>query len=699
MMLSLAAAALFPQTIFAQTDTTVVGTYRYAGPFSTPKPYITDAKDAAGKEYEATEAAMATAISADAIKGAATVIQLPSKSDQPQLHLAGFDVTNQGFAKVDVIYEGPGNHQILLDGQPLNGTSTKLDPGTHSFAIKYLTDTTSCDPLKVSLATASDIKVGCDGPRFFSLDLNTRGIGCSGASLSPSGKYYSVACYFVRDDGKRDSYIEIRETASGKLMSRIDKYAEWMPSSDRYQYSEAGADGQRIVCIDAASNEKTILATNIPEGPYVISPTEDFAIFMLETEGPAEGDVHQILTPDDRQPGWRNRTYLAKLDFATGTLCRLTFGHRNAFLNDICSDGSRIVFATDAYDLSKRPTSTLSLLLMDLKSMSVDTLALNDGFIRGAAFSPDGRKLAVVGSPESFDHVGQNLPEGRIPNMYDLQLFTMDIATKAVKPLTRDFAPSVSSVEWSAFDGKLYLTAEDKDCVNLFRIDPETAKTERLDNKEDNVRSISLSKKTAQLLYTGQSLCSGDRAWLYDCKKGKNTLVADFSAEHLNGVQMGEGGEYEVTSSRGDLINGFYVLPPDFDPAKKYPMLVHYYGGCSPSARYSIGSYSPQYYAAQGYVFYVVNPSGAAGFGQEFASRHVNTAGQGVAEDIIEGVEHFCNDHPFVDTKHIGCFSASYGGFMTQLLLTKSDMFAAGISHAGISDHTSYWGEGYWGYS
>ena len=162
---------------------------------------------------------------------------------------------------------------------------------------------------------------------------------------------------------------------------------------------------------------------------------------------------------------------------------------------------------------------------------------------------------------------------------------------------------------------------------------------------------------------------------------------------------MGEGGEYEFTSSRGDLINGFYVLPPDFDSTKKYPLLVHYYGGCSPSARYAIGSYSPQYYAAQGYVFYVINPSGAAGFGQEFASRHVNTAGQGVAEDILEGVERFCKDHPFVDTKHIGCFSASYGGFMTQLLLTKSDMFAAGISHAGISDHTSYWGEGYWGYS
>ena len=69
-----------------------------------------------------------------------------------------------------------------------------------------------------------------------------------------------------------------------------------------------------------------------------------------------------------------------------------------------------------------------------------------------------------------------------------------------------------------------------------------------------------------------------------------------------------------------------------------------------------------------------------------------------MAEDIIETTRRLVAN-PWVDADRIGCVSASYGGFMTQLLLTKTDMFAAGISHAGISDHTSYWGEGYWGYT
>ena len=57
----------------------------------------------------------------------------------------------------------------------------------------------------------------------------------------------------------------------------------------------------------------------------------------------------------------------------------------------------------------------------------------------------------------------------------------------------------------------------------------------------------------------------------------------------------------------------------------------------------------------------------------------------------------FCAEHPFVDAKKIGCIGASYGGFMTMYLQTRTDIFAAAVAHAGISDITSYWGEGMWG--
>ena len=179
----------------------------------------------------------------------------------------------------------------------------------------------------------------------------------------------------------------------------------------------------------------------------------------------------------------------------------------------------------------------------------------------------------------------------------------------------------------------------------------------------------------------------------------KTTLKEDLSAKTLAHIKLGECKEWNFVNSNGDTIYGRYYLPPSFDPNRKYPLIVNYYGGCSPTERAFETRYPHHAYAALGYVVYVVEPSGATGFGQEFSARHVNTAGEGPAQDIIEGTQQFCKEHKFVNDKKIGCIGASYGGFMTQYLQTKTDIFAAAISHAGISDHTSYWGEGYWGYS
>ena len=127
-------------------------------------------------------------------------------------------------------------------------------------------------------------------------------------------------------------------------------------------------------------------------------------------------------------------------------------------------------------------------------------------------------------------------------------------------------------------------------------------------------------------------------------------------------------------------------------------MIVYYYGGTTPTTRGISNPYCAQLFASRDYVVYVIQPSGTIGFGQEFSARHVNAWGKRTADDIIEGTKQFCKEHPFVDEKKIGCLGASYGGFMTQYLQTQTDIFAAAVSHAGISDVTSYWGEGYWGY-
>jgi dipeptidyl aminopeptidase/acylaminoacyl peptidase len=157
--------------------------------------------------------------------------------------------------------------------------------------------------------------------------------------------------------------------------------------------------------------------------------------------------------------------------------------------------------------------------------------------------------------------------------------------------------------------------------------------------------------------------------------------------------------DWTFISGDGSQIEGRYYLPYRYDASQKYPLIVYYYGGTSPTSRIFESTYPLQTYAALGYVVLTMQPSGTTGYGQEFAARHVNAWGQVTAQEIIDGTRKFCGEHAFVDSARIGCIGASYGGFMTQYLLTQTGLFAAAISHAGISSIASYWGEGYWGYA
>ncbi|MDE6510904.1 MAG: prolyl oligopeptidase family serine peptidase, partial [Muribaculaceae bacterium] len=456
-----------------------------------------------------------------------------------------------------------------------------------------------------------------------------------------------------------------------------------------------------IVAVDAATGAETAAVRSVPDASGLeFTPDGRYLIMSLVQKGRQEDPaVYQVLEPEDRQPGWRDRNGIAIYDLAAGVAAPVTFGNRNVVLHDISPDSRHLLLSVAESRLSKRPTTLFSLYSLNLDTMQADTLVSKDGFIGSATYSPDGRQVLLSGSPEALDGIGKNLPADRIPSMTDQQLYIIDLATGEARPMTRDFNPSVGSFRWSRADGRIYFTAEDRDESGLFRLDPKTGKIARISLPEEMVTGFSVPDAGGVMAWYGESASSPSSLYLLDTAKMLSTRLETPKEEMLADVELGRCEAWDFVNSRGDTICGRFYLPPDFDPSVKYPMIVNYYGGCSPIERTFESRYPHHAYAAQGYVVYVIEPSGATGFGQEFSSRHVNTAGKGVADDIIEGTKEFCRQHPWVDEKKIGCIGASYGGFMTQYLQTVTDIFAAAISHAGISDHTSYWGEGYWGYS
>lgn len=557
-----------------------------------------------------------------------------------------------------------------------------------------------CQTVKEKEFEQTGLRVDPDMKRRLSLHETAFGARVSSVSMSPDGRYLLMRTSESWGPNKSRTNGEVLETASGrKILHRLPAAAAWMPSGSRLYYTVASERGHALVVLDPATGTETIVADNIPEGGFRWSPDERHLIYNRSDRGEkSEGPLRRLVTPDDRIPGSRDRSYPAVYDLATGGTMRLAYGHNSVHVNDISPDGSRLLCSASREDITKRPFSLKTLLEIDMTTGRADTLVCDDAFVNRALYSPDGGKVLVLGSPEAFGGIGRNcqLP---IPNSYDIQAFILDRTDRSVKPLTVDFDPSIESAVWSR-DGYIYMNVTDKDCRHIYRCDPGKGTFTMLDLRQDVITQFSLAKESPRTAaYVGGGYESSGAAYLYDMKSGRSTLLADPMAAILDDIELGHTEPWSFTAADGTLIEGTMCLPPDFDPERKYPLIVYYYGGTTPTTRGITSPYSPQLFASRDYVVYVIQPSGAIGFGQEFSARHVNAWGDYTADEIIEGTKRFCQEHPFVDAERIGCLGASYGGFMTMYLQTKTDIFAAAASHAGISNVTSYWGEGYWGYS
>ena len=690
-------------SMFASAEKVEVNTFRYAGPYQVQQPYMVDSVDVHSKAF-AMKNLLDTPLSFDQLQQGTSFTGevLPGVSNGSSLHLLGFTLQSKAYTKATLKVEGVKNFQVFVDGKKQTGTELTLEPSTHPVVIKYLSEAGAEDRIKVSVETEKDgiVTLREDGKRNYTLADVLHGTRFSGVSLSPNGKYLMTSYRTTQVGGKSSGYTVIKELATGKVVAQSTNRLQWMPKSNLYYYTSAGVDGRQLVVVDPTNGQESVWADKLPEGYFQVAPTEDWLLYSLTQEGPKERkEIYEVIEPDDRQPGWRDRSYLAKYDLKSGLMQPLTYGYHNVWGLDISADGRYVLMMTSHSRLTQRPTTLSTLYKLDVQTLQAETLVADDGFLADARFSPDGKQILLTGSPEALQGIGLNLPEGLIPNQYDYQMYLMNLADKKVTPVTKHFNPSVQQTVWSKVDGQIYFTAEDRDYISLYRMNPSDGKIQQLESKEDLVKNFSMASQSPVLAYYGQGAMNSDRLYTFDTKKQKQTLTEDLSKDILKDVQLGECHAWNFVSSRGDTIYGRYYLPPHFDASKKYPMIVNYYGGCSPTERNFESRYPHHAYAALGYVVYVVLPSGASGFGQEFGARHVNTAGEGPAQDIIEGTKKFCEEHAFVNAKKIGCIGASYGGFMTQYLQTKTDIFAAAISHAGISDHTSYWGEGYWGYS
>jgi dipeptidyl aminopeptidase/acylaminoacyl peptidase len=187
------------------------------------------------------------------------------------------------------------------------------------------------------------------------------------------------------------------------------------------------------------------------------------------------------------------------------------------------------------------------------------------------------------------------------------------------------------------------------------------------------------------LAYVSTAPTRPGEVFLADRDGADEVQVTHFNRDWIEEVVLSDAQVIRWTVADGTEIEGWVLPPVDFDPDRRYPMVMSIHGG--PHAAFG-NNYSHQFQvmAGQGYFVFYPNPRGSSAYGHDFT--YVTRAAWGLMdeEDFLTGVEAVLERHPQIDRDRVGVMGGSYGGYMTNWLTARSDIFAAAVTRATISN-------------
>jgi len=342
---------------------------------------------------------------------------------------------------------------------------------------------------------------------------------------------------------------------------------------------------------------------------------------------------------------------------------------------DISPDGKWIVLCagttpppfhrsenTDVYLLSVENPS------VDWKNLTTDN-AENDG---DPHFSPDGRSVLF----------GRLTRPGGLPEF--TKLMRVDLASGTMTRLAAEADLSPQDWKWSP-DGKtVYFRAEDRGRTKIFKT-PATGGAISAVVSDGTNSALTVGRR--QLFFLRQTFSRPDEVYSFDLASGTTAVRSQLNDSLFAQLKLGQTEELTFTGAGGDTVHLWMVYPPDFDPAKKYPLLQLMHGG--PATM--VGDiwqprWNAQVFVTPGYVATWVNRHGSTGFGEKFLASITGGWGEKPFEDIMKSTDFLLGKFSFLDPKRTAALGASYGGYLASWVCGHTDRFKAIVCHAGVTD-------------
>ncbi len=353
-------------------------------------------------------------------------------------------------------------------------------------------------------------------------------------------------------------------------------------------------------------------------------------------------------------------------------------------------DADKLVLAADSHQRDEYVYERSDLWLIEREATSCEAKRLtDDGFAHESpVFSPDGRRIAFLREKGLSLLIQEKAGRGAPVDVY-----VMDLESGKMWNVTASWDLRPRAPAFNPDGGDIYFEAEVEGGSHLFRASADGKGTiSQLTSGERQLTGFSFTRDFTAMAYAAASGTEPADIFIAATDGSGERRLSSFGRDSVAGFSLGAPETVRYQSKDGTSIEGFVLLPPGYDPkARRYPFILAIHGG--PHGAYGHEfSFEFQLWAAKGYVVLATNPRGSTGYGEEFLwATWGGGWGNLDSEDVLAGVD-FARSKYAIDEARMGVTGYSYGGFLTNWIVTHDHRFAAAISGAGISNWVSDYG-------